>query len=56
VGGVKQIAPAGSPWRHYFEQEGTTQLKIDRCAACGDPQQYSGKSMHVSNHNDGDTS
>jgi hypothetical protein len=27
VGGVKQIAPAGSPWRHYFRPEGFEQVK-----------------------------
>jgi hypothetical protein len=27
VGGVKQIAPAGSPWRHYFKPEGFEQVK-----------------------------
>jgi hypothetical protein len=27
VGGVKQIAPAGSPWRHYFKPEGFGQVK-----------------------------
>jgi hypothetical protein len=27
VGGVKQIAHAGSPWRHYFKPEGFEQVK-----------------------------